>query len=75
MELEHATKFFRDLGAEGAKDMGTYSDLAMTKFAGTYITFNLELGQDVELAARITLAIFRLVYQFPVDFQLVITDN
>jgi hypothetical protein len=69
-EMERATIFFRNLGTGGTNAMRTYSNNAVT-----YITFQLELGQYVETATQITLAIFRQVYQFPVDFQLVIKEN
>ena len=63
MEMERATKFFLDHGLGGAKDMGGY------------MSFNFDIGYDVGSAARITLAIFRQVYQFPDDFQLIIKDE
>jgi hypothetical protein len=69
-EMERATLFFRYLGAGGVNAMRKYSNLGRA-----FITFQLKLGQYVETAAQITLAIFRQVYQFPVDFQLVIKED
>lgn len=69
-EMERATLFFRYLGAGGVNAMRKYSNLGRA-----FITFQLEFGQYVETAAQITLAIFRQVYQFPVDFQLVIKED
>jgi len=74
-EMERATALFRDLGAGGAEEYEVYTDKTKKKVAGKQISFNLDLGQEVERAAQITLAIFRQVYQFPIYFQLVIAEN
>jgi len=73
-EMERAIALFSDLGAR-AEEHDLYTDKTMKKKAGKQISFNLDLGHEVQRAAQITLTIFRQVYGFPLDFQLVIKEN
>ena len=74
-EMQRATALFSSFGVASPETHPTYTDAAKKIAAGQQVSFNLNLGKDVQLAAQITLAIFQQVYHYPTDFQLVIAEN
>ena len=81
-DIERATAFFRKLGVSGPEVQNLYyipNGNGFTsivpngnKIVSTAFFFKFDFGKDVDRAAQITLAIFRQVYQFPIDFKLII---
>ncbi len=74
-EIERAKSLFETLGYSGPETYPLYTDPSMRTVAGIQTTFQMELGHDVEQAAKITLAIFENVYGYSSDFQLVIEEG
>ena len=52
-----------------------YQDVESKIPAGTQLTFEMDLGQDVQRATKIVFEIFDLVYALPDSFELVISEN
>ncbi len=74
-EMQRAIALFSSCGAVGPDIHSLYTDKTTKVVAGQQVSFNLELGKDVQLAAHIALTVFQQVYRCPADFQLVIAEN
>lgn len=74
-EMKRAEVLFRELGIPGPVTYETYTDKSRKTVAGMQTSFQMDFGRDVVRAARVTLAIFERVYQFPPDFPLALTEN
>jgi len=73
--MQRAIALFSSFGAVGPDIHSTYTDTTSKIVASQQVSFNLDLGKDVQLAAHIVLTVFQQVYRCPTDFQLVIAEN
>jgi hypothetical protein len=74
-EMQRAIVLFSSFGAVGPDIHSTYTDTTSKIVASQQVSFNLDLGKDVQLAAHIALTVFQQIYRCPTDFQLVIAEN
>jgi hypothetical protein len=72
-DVQRAESYFRGLGVR-AEEYDVY-DAPGGKVAGRQRSFQKALGRDVEVATNIATQIFERLYQFPAEFELVVTEN
>ncbi len=74
-EMQRAVALFSSFGSVGPDIHNLYTDPTCKVIADQQVSFNLDLGKDIQLAAHIALTVFQQVYRCPTDFQLVIAEN
>jgi hypothetical protein len=72
--MSRATTYFGERGISISTNQ-MYQDVESKIPAGTQLTFEMDLGQDVQRATKIVFEIFDLVYALPDSFELVISEN
>jgi hypothetical protein len=72
-ETARAQAFFLDLGVRATVEAAL--DRPGGRVVGRQRAFQMRFGQDVGRAADVTAAVFDRVYRFPLDFELVVTEN
>ena len=72
--MSRATTYFGERGISISTNQ-MYQDVESKFPAGTQLTFEMDLEQDVQRATKIVFEIFDLVYALPASFDLVISEN
>jgi hypothetical protein len=72
-EMARARVYLEELGIR-AQEYAVF-DAPGGKPASRQCSFQKPFGRDIGPAAEMASEVFRRVYQFPVDFELVITEN
>jgi hypothetical protein len=72
-EMARAITYFLEVGIEA--DVYDVFDRPGATVVGQQCSFQHSFGRDARTAAEIASAVFLRVYRFPVDFDLVITEN
>lgn len=72
-EMERATEYFLQQGVR-IEEFDLF-DGPGGKRVGSQCSFQKDFGQDIRAAADVVSEVFRRVFQFPAEFELVITEN
>jgi hypothetical protein len=72
-EMERAKAYFLELGVR--PEGSDVSDGPGGKVVGRQFSFQKRFGREARAAADVTIEVFRDVFRFPADFELVVTEN